>query len=134
MKTITLLLLSFSFFIGCVSCSDDDNQPDKYQIKNSELTLFPDRESVVNGVLNYMYPSIDEETGETIFSIHFSGYFMLGLSGIAYNIPDDFKNIEIPSTGIKLEVSGEAKRSDRMSYPEISPIDFYCSSIKIVEN
>ncbi|PXV64442.1 hypothetical protein CLV62_11086 [Dysgonomonas alginatilytica] len=125
--------LFFVFLLsGIYSCSDDEAQTDGYQIRKHEIVLFPNQESVEFIGTDYMYPYMDETTGEKVYYITFKGYFMLGLSGRAYNIPDNIQNLEIPHEGIKVSVSGEAKPADYFNIPEVKSIDFYCSTINVV--
>ena len=126
-----LLTLLISILTGC----NNDNEKDKmlsYTIKQHEILLLPDSKSINLDNANIMYPFKNETTGNIEYWISFKGYFMQGLSGIAHNVPEHIKKLEIQESGIKIRVTGEAKKGEYTNIPEILPIDFYCTSIEII--
>lgn len=136
MKTTAFFLLCSLLLITTISCSEDEKDEKFenriYQINNHEVLLVPNQESLGLKFGDYMYAYINEETGKKEYTINLSGYFMHGLWGLVHNVPQLIGDLEIPDTGIKISVSGEARYSPgHYSIPEMLPIDFYCSSIAI---
>lgn len=134
MKTINTIFISALLLLIIVgACANEDSTGTVYQIKKHEILLLPNLENIEKNTSDFMYAYIDDTTGDKEYWISFKGYFMQGLSGKVHNIPDNIKKMEIPDTGIKISISGQAKKSDYPNIPEILPIDFYCTSIEIID-